>query len=100
MWDILTSPENQQSAYKNVPLLLDQSNDIAKKLVTFMNIMLSNIEKNSFKYALIDIKTIVLSIVNEWSNDYKWVNIEFIIDDNLKFTLSEDIIRVILDNLG
>ena len=99
MWDILTSPENQQIAYKNVPLLLDQSNDIAKKLVTFMNIMLSNIEKNSFKYALIDIKTIVLSIVNEWSNDYKWVNIEFIIDDNLKFTLSEDIIRVILDNL-
>ena len=99
MWDILTSPENQQIAYKNVPLLLDQSNDIAKKLVTFMNIMLSNIEKKSFKYALIDIKTIVLSIVNEWSNDYKWVNIEFIIDDNLKFTLSEDIIRVILDNL-
>ena len=99
MWDILTSAEYQQKAYKNIPLLLDQSNNIAKKLVTFMNIMLSNIEKSSFKYDLLDIKTIVTSIVHEWSDNYKWVNIALSIDDNLKFTLSEDIIRVILDNL-
>lgn len=99
MWDILTSAEYQQKAYKNIPLLLDQSNSIAKKLVTFMNIMLSNIEKSSFKYDLLDIKTIVTSIVNEWTDNYKWVNIALSIDDNLKFTLSKDIIRVILDNL-
>lgn len=99
MWDILTSAEYQQKAYKNIPLLLDQSNNIAKKLVTFMNIMLSNIEKSSFKYDLLDIKTIVTSIINEWADNYKWVNIALSIDDNLKFTLSEDMIRVILDNL-
>ena len=99
MWDILTSAEYQQKAYKNIPLLLDQSNSIAKKLVIFMNIMLSNIEKSSFKYDLLDIKTIVTSIVNEWTDNYKWVNIALSIDDNLKFTLSKDIIRVILDNL-
>lgn len=99
MWDILTSAEYQQKAYKNIPLLLDQSNNIAKKLVTFMNIMLSNIEKSSFKYDLLDIKAIVTSIVHEWTDNYKWVNIALSIDDNLKFTLSEDMIRVILDNL-
>lgn len=99
MWDILTSIEYQKKAYKNVPLLLEQSNNISKKLVTFMNIMLSNIEKSSFEYNLLNIKDVISTILRSWSTEYMWVNINLIVDDNLKFNISEDIICVILDNL-
>lgn len=99
MWDILTSIEYQKKAYKNVPLLLEQSNNISKKLVTFMNIMLSNIEKSSFEYNLLNIKDVISTILCSWSTEYMWVNINLIVDDNLKFNISKDIIGVVLDNL-
>lgn len=99
MWDILTSIEYQKKAYKNVPLLLEQSNNISKKLVTFMNIMLSNIEKSSFEYNLLNIKDVISTILHSWSTEYMWVNINLIVDDNLKFNISKDIICVVLDNL-
>lgn len=99
MWDILTSIEYQKKAYKNVPLLLEQSNNISKKLVTFMNIMLSNIEKSSFEYNLLNIKDVISAILRSWSTEYMWININLIVDDNLKFNISKDIICVILDNL-
>ena len=46
-----------------------------------------------------NIKDVISTILRSWSTEYMWVNINLIVDDNLKFNISEDIICVILDNL-
>lgn len=48
-WDDLNSPEMTAKAYKNVPKLLESNKTVSAKIVAFMNVMLSEIEKRQFK---------------------------------------------------
>ena len=99
MWDELNSPENTEKSYRNVPYLLDKNKRISTKLLTFMNTMLSEIEKKQFKSSYQNVNEIIRRIVRSWTDDYAWVEILVDINEEIKFMISEDFLQVILDNL-
>lgn len=99
MWDDLNSFEKTRKSYKNVPYLLKSNNDIGKKLITFMDTMLEEIEKKQFESKYQSIAEILSAIKNVWERDYAWLNIQIIMEEDIKYQISEDILQVILDNL-
>ena len=99
MWDELNSPEKTKYVYNNVPYLLKQNQNINKKILTFMNVMLEEIEKQRYFSKKQSIFKILEYITDIWKHDYACLNIELNIDKNLYFNISEDIFFVIFDNL-
>lgn len=99
MWEILNSPEYTDKAYKNVPELLKTNREKCIKILRFMNIMLSQIEKNQFNPQTYCVKSILDKINNTWKTDYAWVEIHLDVDANINYLISEDVFQVIFDNL-
>jgi Histidine kinase-, DNA gyrase B-, and HSP90-like ATPase. len=99
MWDKLNLPENIKKSYKNVPYLLKSSNIVGKKLVSFMDTMLSEIEKKQFEAIWQSVADILMKIKNVWERDYAWINIIIDMEEDITYKISEDMIQVILDNL-
>lgn len=99
LWELLSSPEKTDKSYRNIPYLLSNSDKVNKKLVAFMNTMLEEIEKRQFKPSWQSVTDILNKEKQTWERDYSWITISIDIDDDICFYISEDIIRVILDNL-
>lgn len=99
MWDELNSSEKTKKSYKNVPYLLESNDVVGKKLVTFMDTMLEEIEKKQFELRYQSIADILTVIKTIWERDYAWLSIEIIMDEDIVYQISEDILQVIFDNL-
>ena len=99
MWEELNSSEKTRKSYKNVPYLLKSNDIIGKKLVTFMDTMLEKIEKKQFELRDQSINDILLVIKKVWERDYAWLNIKIIMEDDIIYKVSEDILQVVFDNL-
>lgn len=99
VWEILNSDEKREVSYLDVPGLIENNNITMQKILVFMNTMLNVIEKNKFKKKLNSVADIVENIKMIWERDYSWVRIRIDIPTAMNFMISEDIIRVILDNL-
>ena len=98
-WDILSSEENTKVSSRNVPKLLEENRTINKKITTFMNAVLSNIEKKRFFTTNLNVREVVEEICSNWEQDYTSISFDVDIPENLCFELSEDIFSVIFDNL-
>ncbi len=99
VWDIVNNKNNRKKAYKDIPLLLKNNDKISKKILVFINTMLSEIEKKHFKSKDLYILDVLNILKKKWENDYSWININIEIDKNFSYKISEDFIQVILDNL-
>ena len=99
MWEELQSPDLTTKAYKNVPALLNQNRDKSQKILSFMNAMLTEIEKKQFQSSMQDIYSLLTKIKENWEQDYAWITISLISKENLEFVLPEDVLHVIFDNL-
>ena len=99
MWDELNSIENTRKSYKNVPYLLKSNDVVGKKLITFMDTMLEEIEKKQFEPRYQSIADILSAIKNVWERDYAWLNIPIIMEEDIVYQISEDILQVVFDNL-
>lgn len=99
MWEELNLPENTKKSYKNIPYLLKNNDTVGKKLVLFMDTMLSEIEKKQFEAKYQSIADILCSIKRVWERDYVWINVDVDMEEDIIYQISEDMIRVILDNL-
>ena len=99
MWDELNTPERTKKAYRNVPNLLKTNQEVSKKLIVFMDTMLSEIEKKQFIAKWQSISDIINHIKNNWERDYASISITNSTDEDICFNISEDIIQVIFDNL-
>ena len=99
MWDELNSSEKTRKSYKNVPYLLESNDIVGRKLVTFMDTMLEEIEKKQFEIRYQSIADILTVIKKVWERDYAWLSIEIIMDEDIVYQISEDILQVIFDNL-
>ncbi|MBO5143758.1 MAG: sensor histidine kinase [Clostridia bacterium] len=99
MWDELTSPSKTKRIYNNVPYLLETNNNISSKLVAFMNVMLTNVEKKKFKPAVQSIYDTLQKIKITWESDYAWININIKGSTSTFFNISEDVLQVVFDNL-
>lgn len=99
MWEELNSPERTVTAYNNVPYLLELNEKVNKKIVSFMNVMLYEIEKKQFKPGEKNVKDTLENIVDNWRRDYTFTEITVNIDENILLNISDDILQVIFDNL-
>lgn len=99
MWEELNSPENTEKSYQNVPYLLETNKTVSSKLLSFMNTMLSEIEKKQFEPSWQSINDIIQRIKKNWEEDYAWVNISINMEDDICFMISEDYLQVVFDNL-
>ena len=99
MWDVLCEPENTKVAHLNVPELLKKNRDAGMKLLQFMDVMLEEVEKRQFIPGDYYVKELLEKIKNNWESDYAWININIEINEQVRFTIPEDVITVIFDNL-
>lgn len=99
LWELLSSPEKTDKSYRNVPYLLSNSDEINKKLGAFMNTMLEEVEKQQFEPSWQSVADILNKEKRAWERDYSWISIKIDLEEDICFYISEDIIRVILDNL-
>lgn len=72
MWDELNSSEKTRKSYKNVPYLLESNDVVGRKLVTFMDTMLEEIEKKQFEIRYQSIADILTVIKKVWERDYAY----------------------------
>lgn len=98
VWDFVNSAENTQYAYENIPEMLLKNKKINTKIIAFMDTLLSDVEKEQFIIKLIDIEKTLDKIKSIWERDYSWISI-IVEAQDIRFLTSEDIIKVIMDNL-
>lgn len=99
MWEELNSLENTRKSYKNVPYLLKNNDVVGKKIVMFMDTMLEEIEKKQFEAKYQSIADMLKTIKQVWERDYAWVDIVIVMEEDIVYQISEDMIQVIIDNL-
>ncbi len=99
IWDFVNETERTKYAYSNIPELINKNKRVNTKIVSFMDTMLSEVEKEQFVSENHNIKTLLSEIKNVWERDYAWLKIQIILADSLYFILPADVIKVILDNL-
>lgn len=99
LWDIVNEPENTGFIHRNVPGLLEKNRRLNKKMVTFMEVMLSESEKEQFLPEDVDISSLFTDIKMVWEKDYSWIEIHLDIVEGLSYRSAKDIFRVIFDNL-
>ena len=98
MWEELCSPEKTQKEYKNVPSLLKTNQRVGKKVLSFMDVMLTEIEKSQFEPGTYNLRDQIEIITKKWEKEYAWINILNDVED-VEFYIAEDILQVIFDNL-
>ena len=99
MWDELTSDDKTEKIHQNIPYLLESNKEVCSKLVTFINTLLSEIEKKQFKAKSQSVYDILSKIKKNWERDYAWIDIYLSMDEDIAFTISQDYLQVIFDNL-
>ena len=99
MWEELCEPDNTRVAHLNVPELLKKNRDTGVKLLQFMDVMLEEVEKRQFIPEDYSVKELLEKVKDNWESDYAWINIYVDVNDQVRFTIPEDVITVIFDNL-
>lgn len=99
LWDVVNEPENRKYMYRDIPALLQKNRRINKKIITFMDVMLSESEKEQFMPEDIDICELFKGIKSVWEKDYSWIDIQLHVEEGMKYRSARDIFRVIFDNL-
>ena len=99
LWDIVDDPENKRFIHRNIPGLLQKNQRLNKKMITFMDVMLSETEKEQFIPEEVSVTDLFEDIKRVWQKDYSWISIELEIEEGLLHKSAKDIFRVIFDNL-
>lgn len=99
LWDVVNDEENRKYMHRDIPTLLQKNRRVNKKIITFMDVMLSESEKEQFLPENIDIYDLLRNIKSVWENDYSWINIQLHLEEGLEYRSAKDIFRVIFDNL-
>ena len=64
-----------------------------------MRVILDQVEKKDFIQANQNIYTIIYDRLSDWKDNHSCINFNLLTDKELEFFISEDVIKVILDNL-
>lgn len=99
LWDVVNDEENRRYMHRDIPALLQKNRRVNKKIITFMDVMLSESEKEQFIPENIDIYALLRDIKSVWENDYSWINIKLYVEEGLEYRSAKDIFRVLFDNL-
>ncbi|MDU5081284.1 ATP-binding protein [uncultured Tissierella sp.] len=99
IWDFVNESERTKYAFSNIPELLDKNRRVNSKMISFMDTMLTEVEKSQFFAEEHNILELLEEIKNIWERDYSWINMQLELSPLIYHVLSEDILRVIFDNL-
>lgn len=99
LWDVVNDEENRKYMHRDIPALLQKNQRINRKIITFMDVMLLESEKEQFLPENIDVYDIFRNIKSVWEKDYSWINIQLHVEEELECRSAKDIFRVIFDNL-
>lgn len=99
LWDVVNDKENRTYMHRDIPALLQKNRRVNRKIITFMDVMLSESEKEQFLPENIDVYELLRNIKSVWENDYSWINIQLHVEEGLEYKSAKDIFRVIFDNL-
>lgn len=99
MWEELNSAGKTEKAYRNIPYLLEKNKQVSTKILTFMNAMLSEIEKKQFEVKWQSVFDIIQRIKKTWEEDYAWISVGLVMEDDICYLIAEDCLQVIFDNL-
>lgn len=100
-WDDIISKHSNELAHKNIPTLIMNGDMKMSRVISFINIMLEQIEKKSFVKNNISLFDCINDIKAKWEQDYSWINIfipQITVESSSKL-VSKDIVTVIFDNL-
>lgn len=98
-WEELNSPEKTKKSYKNVPYLLESNRTVSEKIIRFMNVMLSEIEKKQFEPSWQSVLDILNLIKTNWEEEYASLKVHIVNTEDICFNISSDVLQVIFDNL-
>ncbi|MDN4601500.1 ATP-binding protein [Paenibacillus sp. F6_3S_P_1C] len=100
-WEELNSEEYTRISYKNVPLTLRNLEDVNKRLIAFLDVILNKIEKEKFNSEIESVEGALDTIIKTWIKEYDWLTIDIISKNEVqnKYKLSSDVLDVIFDNL-
>jgi len=100
-WEELNSERCTKLAYKNVPEILGDLEDISLKLISFIDVILKKVEKDTFKSKIESIELTLNQIFASWETQYNWLKFNLSIKNEMpsKYRISKDILEVIFDNL-
>ena len=96
---MLNEPEYTTASHLNIPELLSKNQYASIKILRFMDVMLEEVEKRQFVSKEHLVIGLLDRVKENWEKDYSWLTIELCVDEKIRFTLPEDIITVIFDNL-
>ncbi len=99
LWEVVNDEENRRYMHRDIPALLQKNRRVNKKIITFMDVMLSESEKEQFLPENVDVYDLLKNIKSVWENDYSWINIQLHMEEGLEYRSAKDIFRVIFDNL-
>lgn len=99
LWGIVSDSENTKYMHRNVPALLEKNRRVNRKIITFMDVMLSESEKEQFVPEHVNLNELFKNIKSVWEKDYSWINIHLDVEEGLEYRSARDIFRVIFDNL-
>ncbi len=99
IWDLVNEKERTKYAYSNIPELLNKNRHVNSKMISFMNTMLTEVEKSQFFAEEHNILELLKNIKNVWERDYAWIEIKLDLLPLIVYVLPRDVIKVIFDNL-
>lgn len=99
LWEVVNETENRRYINRDIPTLLQKNRRINRKVITFMDVMLSESEREQFLPENIDVCELFKDIKSVWEKDYSWINIQLHIEEGMEYESAKDIFRVIFDNL-
>ncbi len=99
LWDIVNDSENRLYIYRDIPALLEKNKRVNRKMITFMDVMLSESEKEQFLPENVNVYELLKELKYVWEKDYSWIDISLHMEEGLEHRSAKDIFRVILDNL-
>lgn len=99
IWDFVNESERTKYAYANIPELLDKNRRVNLKMISFMNTMLTEVEKSQFFAEEHNILSLLEDVKNVWERDYAWVEITIQLSESTFYVLPEDVLKVVFDNL-
>lgn len=99
LWEKVNAPENKKYIFENIPELLEKNRKVNMKIASFIDVMLSEVEREQFMPENIMIKELFQDVKAKWEKDYSWIEIKLEMEDKVQYKSAKDIFVVIFDNL-
>ena len=98
MWDTLNDEQHTLLSHRNVPELLNSNSKATQSIISFIDSILTSVEKDKFETKNIDLKNLIGQICNDWEREFAFVTFHINIECSSYYG-SDNIFETIFNNL-